>query len=775
MKFLLSKVCLLVLPAVLMAQNDFETNILEPLNNRQPYFEKIFVHTNKELYSKTDVLWFKVYIVTDTNTPSLPTTLAYVDLFDANDKHIATKNIFIHKGVGQGQFFLNEDLPGNSIYLRAHTNYMKNFGEHNAYHHQIDLLERPDMSDDKADRLYDVQFFPEGGHFLEKTPNTMGIKALVNGVSTDFEGYVVNSKGNKIVDFSEAHLGMGKCSFEYEEGETYEAFVLINDTIIRHALPRARKTGFAIAVSNANKDSITIRLQTNKETIKTLASGYTILLHQRNKLINHLPIVSVDTTHIEIIAEKKLFPRGVNSVTIFKGDKPILGRKFFVERPDNPEAEVEIKIMSQDQDSILYQLTALDKRTQKPIKSNLSVSVLSIDENYRYSSRSSILGAFLLTPYIRGHVENPFYYFNRRDKKKRGHLDLLLLTQGWMQYQNTIQEIHPKVTHNFELGFHLTGQVDPLESDSLVLLTNQDEIIDKVSLHGGGDFDFNKLLIYKGDSVKIAFVDNGSEIIKPRRIVIDTAIPVLPPKNNHSLKKFGGYRVEQENFSNFFDEYYNDEITFLDEVEVSSKQLSKRALERKRLIKKYKPLVSNIGLYHNLDPSEVHRAHVEDIFQFLQREGIMLRNWNGVEWYLTTGFKEARLVVDGSVVGSDELGSLLLRMTDVENVFVASTRGHPTYQVFTTDSYKKGIKELFQGHIVKNGYDKSIRYYTPIYELDRQPPPIKEIDWKPTLYSDEQGKVSFKISSNPLPNQLFVIKGISLDGHIIEETITRNE
>ncbi|WP_431123389.1 hypothetical protein [Flagellimonas flava] len=755
-----------------MAQSTFETNILTPLKNQQPYFEKIYVHTNKEIYPKTDIVWFKVYVATKTNMPALTTTLVYVDLFDSDGNLIETNNVLINKGVGVGQFFLSEDLPGKDVYLQAYTNYMKNFGEENVYHHRLDLLDKTYRREGLSNTLYDVQFFPEGGNFLEGVENTMGIKALVNGEHTGFEGYVVNSNREKIVSFSEEHLGMAKCSFGYAEGEHYEAVIQIRDTVIRKALPKAKRTGFALSISNRTQDSVMIQLLTNENTLRSFEGNYSLLLHQKNQLIDYLSIDSIKSNKIEIIAEKKLFQNGVNSVTIFKGDTPVLGRKFFVERPDSPRSNIGLQPIKKEQDSILYELTTLDRVTKHPIRTNLSVSVLSVNDDYAYINRASMVGAYLLLPYIRGHVDKPFYYFNENNKKRLEHLDLLLLTQGWVQYQQIIQELHPKVTNDFELGFHLKGKVGPIASDSLVLLSNKDEIIDKISLQGKKEFDFKKLLIYKGDSIKIAFLENGSEAIKPQTLFVDTVTRISLPLKWHALRKPHVPALESEAFSDFFDELDNDNITRLDEVEVSTKQLSKRRLERKRLIKKYKPLVSHIGLYYNMDISDTYRSKNYNIFQFLNRDGVVLNTWNGEEWYLTAGGNEAQLVVDGKPARSDDLRHLNLRMTDVENVFVASVRGHRSYQVFTTDNYKKGIEELFQGHVVKKGYDKSIKYYTPLYEFDRQPLPIKEIDWKPKLVSGKKGRVTFKISNNSLPNPMFLIRGFSVEGHIIEETIS---
>ena len=95
------------------------------------------------------------------------------------------------------------------------------------------------------------------------------------------------------------------------------------------------------------------------------------------------------------------------------------------------------------------------------------------------------------------------------------------------------------------------------------------------------------------------------------------------------------------------------------------------------------------------------------------------------------------------------------------------------FQVFTTDAYRNNTIELFDEHIITNGYDKSKKYYSPIYDMNKIG--VKdwmEVDWKPTLKTDKNGEVFFKILKQNKPKGLlFSIQGFSEEGHLISETI----
>lgn len=156
-------------------------------------------------------------------------------------------------------------------------------------------------------------------------------------------------------------------------------------------------------------------------------------------------------------------------------------------------------------------------------------------------------------------------------------------------------------------------------------------------------------------------------------------------------------------------------------------------------------------------------------------EGVTLVNWNGVENYLqVSGNKEAILSIDGERISSEELPSVFIDMEDVESVFVKQKRGNRSYQVFTTDNYKKNIKLLYVERVIIDGFDKAKKYYTPFYDNNTVTSnEWLEIDWKPELATNAAGEVSFNIKENKnLEGLLFSIQGFTEEGGLISEIIT---
>ncbi|WP_157811593.1 hypothetical protein [Lacinutrix sp. Bg11-31] len=122
----------------------------------QLFFEKVFIHTNKSNYAKEDVIWFKAYVSSNENKPSLKTTLLYVSLFSEEGELIKTENVFINEGVGIGQFELFDSIKYGDYYIQACTNFMKNFGEANVFVSKISIGNAGAKTVNKNDFFYDV-------------------------------------------------------------------------------------------------------------------------------------------------------------------------------------------------------------------------------------------------------------------------------------------------------------------------------------------------------------------------------------------------------------------------------------------------------------------------------------------------------------------------------------------------------------------------------------------------------------------------------------------
>jgi hypothetical protein len=762
---------------LLFSQSNQIDSVVNKLESDQLVYEKIFVHTNKTVYQEEDTIWFKIYVTDHDNKPSRSTVLAYVSLFSENGNLIDTRNVYIKDGVGNNQFTQPEGILGGNYYIQAHTNNMLNFGKDHKFVTKIKIGDDI-LNETSSIPLYDIQFFPEGGHLLENVKNVVGIKVLINGMGSDYKGQIINSKGLEVSSFSNEHLGMSKTHFTFQKNEKYKAIINLNDTIIQKDLPIALETGISVSKITEDNQIIKFEIRTNS---KIRDDSYVMLFHQNNKIIDYIDIDLNDQRKKIYTFYKKDFLPGVNSLTVLKNNDPYLERKFFIAGKVVNQAF--LKSEERVEDSLIYKLSFKAIKS----KSNVSISVLSSNSNY--TSNTDIVSAMLLTPYVKGYIENPSFYFDKSNKNIDNAIDLLLITQGWSQHKLDvfIENLNPKEIYNFEKGYTLKGSFSPLLTNSLGLFTTNGQLITNQVLNNQTTFSFQDLIAFKGDTIKLSFIDRGVLRRKPKKLKFDSIVSKEDNFNFIFTKKYSKTLLKESNeikslnlsIKNDVEEREKENgINQLETVYLKKTLKNQEFLEAKAFDKKHNKEIFDIGAYYKLDiPSKFKEdGYLSQDYLFKER-GYRLYDYYGyphiIKDLIFRDGKEVplwiKIMVDGKRLSFYK--SLSLEMKYVEAIrFKPGTRfpyRPDTIAFFTTEEYKNGTSINFENYVFKEGYDNSTNYYTPLY-LNSNQILSDEIDWKPNLISNASGEFVFKLKDNlDHKNLFFYIQGLSNQGELI--------
>ncbi len=92
--------------------------------------EKVYLHTDRDYYYPRETIWFKAYM--GYSMPLLRDTLSrllYVEMVSPTGEILSTKNVRIRNGFGWGEFVVPHALAAGEYYLRAYTNWMRNYGK----------------------------------------------------------------------------------------------------------------------------------------------------------------------------------------------------------------------------------------------------------------------------------------------------------------------------------------------------------------------------------------------------------------------------------------------------------------------------------------------------------------------------------------------------------------------------------------------------------------------------------------------------------------------
>lgn len=788
------------------AQKSFKESVIIPIQKDAIIREKVFIHTNKTSYFSDENIWFKAYVtISETNSPSLNTTNLLVNLLNDQGDVISSKTLFIQNGTGSGDFFIDKNLKGGRYYIQAFTNFMKNFGNENTYIQQIEVINPSNTTElssfDVSSGIYDIQVFPESGYLLENTGNIIGIKASINGNGQAYSGTIVNSKGKEISSFEGNAFGFSKANFFYNINETYKVIFKFNTVVKVIDLPKANKTGIIFSADNTSDTKLKLTIKTNIATLPNLKKDTLALLVYRNNYICAAVSMALDNnfkTTQDLFFEKNKMLYGVNTVTLFKNNVPIAERKFFIEKPDD-QTNLKVTQLSIVNDSISYEIKT-SASNNNPLIADLSIAVVS-ENSTIYNEQQNIKTAFLLSPYIKGHVENPAFYFNAANEDRNTYLDLLLLCQGWSSYTlaDKINYLNPKGIYEFENGFTIRGTIMKYPKNyDIGIFSKQNQLtayskIDTVNL-----FSFNNVFNYKNETVKIALIKKGESLIKPNKVsftsnnsIKENFKHLIYPQTNYTIK-------ESKQLNDIYDSSFSfgNEVNQLDAVIIANSKTKKTETNfEKELNIAYKHNLIGAGFYQSKKVTEQMESNYPTLKDYLVQAGctvtrdstsspmLILKQvpttffgGNGGAYY------PAKIYIDDVAISSSEIQQILdLRMIEVDEILVNKSGAgqgltgmggviNIYLKKYGHQYFAEPDKNFYQNLLLLTGFDRADKYYKPLFNLTKTNIDFMEINWKNSLKTDINGGVIIKVPTNKFSNEFkFIINGISDNGFLLHD------
>ncbi|MES2809446.1 MAG: carboxypeptidase-like regulatory domain-containing protein, partial [Bacteroidota bacterium] len=307
----------------------------------------------------------------------------------------------------------------------------------------------------------DLQFLPEGGNLVTGLKSTVGFKAVgEDGKGTPVLGGIFDGNGNEIVSFTATHNGMGSFEFTPKAGQTYIAKMLKPVAKVL-AYPKINKVGTVMHINNPEQGE---NLEINLSGLDKLSTDTAYYLIGTSRGVVYYS-QKMEFNKPDLAITKNIFPSGIARFTLFKGKTPLNERAVFIDNKDHLNIYIiPNKTSYNKRDSVGLEIAVKDKNGF-PVKGSFSVAVTD-DSQVRVDSLGdyNIGTSLLLNADLKGHVENPGYYLNRKDKQAWEHLDNLMLTQGWTGYdwKDVFAPDKPQPKFEIEKEFKVTGVVTNL-------------------------------------------------------------------------------------------------------------------------------------------------------------------------------------------------------------------------------------------------------------------------------------------------------------------------
>ncbi|MFN8208427.1 MAG: TonB-dependent receptor plug domain-containing protein [Bacteroidales bacterium] len=415
--------------------------------------QKVYLHTDREVYEAPGDIWFKAYLVSGTaQRPDSLSTSLIVELINPRNVVVQTRQLRMSAGTGKGDFVLTDTIPEGTYIIRAYTNWMNHYRDFvysrsfyirnpsNANFISAEDLrynKRVNRKIEKGENRFAIQFLPESGILTPGIQSRVAFRTeneLGKGVPAS--GIILNSKKQEVLRFSTLAHGLGSFLFTPEKGEKYRAMVSFNGKKeVEAGFPELIRQAYVMRFEREAGGMILIHAASSFPLTEDPQANDIILVGQTRGKIYYAKLIDMPRGSIDLRIPEALFPTGITQFTLFNGRGiPMAERLVFIHHAD----QLSIGSSGMQESYGRRKEGVIDFQVKDhqgvPVTGSFSVSVVKADSTGQSNSEPSITSCFLLTSDLGGAVENADFLLENTTESAREELDLVMLTHGWRRF-----------------------------------------------------------------------------------------------------------------------------------------------------------------------------------------------------------------------------------------------------------------------------------------------------------------------------------------------------
>lgn len=348
---------------------------------------------------------------------------------------------------------------------------------------------------------FDVQFFPEGGAFINGFSQRIGFKSVGrDGRAVPVNGAIYDNNGKRVTSISSNELGMGVIELLADSSITYIAKLKNakgNEKTFQ--LPVAEE-GIALSV-DCSKDKISYNILSD-EKYNHLVENCFVLMHSRGLLFYALPANKYSNISLDV----EPVPEGIIHVILCDTLGNTYSERLCYHYSDR-YADVDIGYngsLSNDNSRRAFPI-ALKYMNDNNETANISVSVINTGKGVVDESNGGIEAYQYLTSDLKGYIESPGFYYNTSNNQRQKGMEALMLTQGWSRFDvSNLLKNNVSISNEYymERGPFISGRVKRLLSKkttaATVVLTGYNGASAKIETDEDGSFVLDNLWYDKG-------------------------------------------------------------------------------------------------------------------------------------------------------------------------------------------------------------------------------------------------------------------------------------
>ncbi|WP_205501367.1 TonB-dependent receptor plug domain-containing protein [Rufibacter psychrotolerans] len=636
----------------------------------------------------------------------------------------------------------------------------------------------------QASEQVELEFFPEGGELVQNMWSVVGFKAVdANGLGKDVQGHVVDDTGRKVADFKSLKFGMGRFGFLPQPGKRYVALLQNpNGSQTQYPLPAARAKGVVMRVDNSKPDAVQIRAYLVGYAGAEDRPASLSMVAQSRGTVYFTGHTAAAKDLIQMSVPRHKLPTGVVQFTLFShtGD-PLAERLVFVNRQDQLQLTLTPdKPSYKPREKVTMHLQAHNAEGT-PVSGHFSVAVTDARKVTPEPYAPSILSTLLLTSDLRGHIEQPGYYFSPEPEAPEA-LDNLMLTQGWRRFvwKDLLQEKPLALPFPVERGMAVTGTVQrpsgKPEANAIVTL---------ISLRAPGMLLLDTTDAQGRFAFGLATLDDSAHVVVQARtakgkdwleVLLDKGVPV-PPVSRQAPAHVPPALLSQSTWAYLRN---NREQLRLDQLAGKSVLLSSVEIRAKKIRTEEQELRQG-QLYqepdHSLKASTLPPAM--DLISALQGRvaGVMVvggqvsMRGSGPPLYLLDGMPvEVELIKGISLTEVEAID--IIKPGPMATIFGSRGNGGVISVILKRGGTSAPASTRYRGIAAYRGVrlQRAREFYMPQHQraAEAELPDLRTtLYWSPIVTTDARGQASFSFyCADPQTTYQAVVEGLTAQGQL---------
>jgi len=507
---LLSLLLFLCTSNILLAQVNIDETLKEYHKNYLP--EKVFVHTDKNIYAAGETVWMAVYLMNaQTHTTDAASFVVRIELQDKKGVSILSQKLYAKGGHMNSEMTLPVNIKAGDYQLTAYTNYQRNSESAMIFRkviHVVSGIGRKDkvatlipksetlaktvsLEAEEKDNIQ-FKFFPEGGDCVNDINCRMSVVIEnAKGKPLQVKGKILDELGQEILALETDEFGTSNFVYVPKKDKKYS--VVLEETENKFDFPPALEEGYHLRVGREDA-SVVISLQTNKEVGLNNA---TVLIRLRGEPIYLKKLAFNKKTYALKLPTEALLP-GVYVVTLFDNNNNAMAERLFFVAPDR-------------NDFINIRTDALNIKPQQKVDLNLHFVSDFVSEKYTGRMSLSVLPMAANMPtqndeittwlLLNSDIDRPVpfsteFMMTEDASLKDNRIDDFLRTRCWRRFawkpttEQKQQEFKPKF--QVEKGIYLRCNIsDTIVQEQKVILTRYNHnFVEETTTNATGNFTF---------------------------------------------------------------------------------------------------------------------------------------------------------------------------------------------------------------------------------------------------------------------------------------------